>query len=141
MGIEGRVAKILNTREIIINRGSQDGVGSDMEFAILEPPVAVVDPVTEECLGQLEREKIRVRIFEVYPRFSLARTYEVYQELNPDAIIPGLARSFSPYVKKVRRINTQRTHVDLEGVANVTVGDLAAQLPEHNFTLGDKEGQ
>ncbi len=139
MAIEGNVAKILNTRELIINRGSQDGVELNMEFVVLDPALTIIDPHTEECLGQLEREKIRVRVFETHPRFSVARTYETYQELNPDSILPSIASSFTPYVTKVKRINTSRSTVDREGVANVGIGDKVTQLPSTKPTTISEE--
>ena len=37
MAIEGKVAKILNTRELIINRGAEDGVANRMQFVIQDP--------------------------------------------------------------------------------------------------------
>ena len=128
MGIEGKIAKILNTRELILNRGSDDGVTVDMQFVVLEPRMDIIDPETNEPLGELEREKIRVRVFETHPKFSLARTFETYQEINPDSAISGLARTLSPFVTKVKRLNTHGTAVDQIGIANVQVGDVAAEV-------------
>ena len=129
MWIEGKIAKILNTRELVLNRGSDDGVSVDMEFAVIEPRLTIVDPDTQELLGDLEREKVRVRVFETHPKFSLARTYETYQEINPESAISGIARTISPYLTKVKRLNTHTTAVDQVGVANVHVGDTATQVP------------
>ena len=129
MGIEGKIAKILNTRELVLNRGSDDGVSVDMEFAVLEPRLSIIDPETKEPLGELEREKIRVRVFETHPKFSLARTYETYRELNRDEGILGRFRSQSYYVTQVKRLNTSGAPAYQEGVANVNVGDIATQVP------------
>ena len=138
MGIEGKIARILNTRELVINRGSNDGVDIDMEFAVLEPQLSIVDPETQESLGNLEREKIRVRVFETYPKFSLARTYETYQEINPDAALPRFIGSLSPYVTKVKRINTLANSVDVQGVANVLIGDAVTQVLIPSGTIDGK---
>ena len=130
MGIEGKIARILNTREIVLNRGSDDGVDLDMEFAVLEPKLSIIDPDTHERLGELEREKLRVRVFETHRKFSLARTYETYQETNPDSVLPRLAGAISPFVTKVKKINTNTDLpvVDQIGVANVGVGDVATEV-------------
>ena len=138
MRIKGKIAKILNTRELVLNRGFDDGVAVDMEFAVLEPRLSIIDPDTQEPLGDLEREKIRVRVFETYPKFSLARTYETYQEINPDSVIPRLTGTFSPFVTKVKRLNTQMTAVDQVGIANVQVGDVATQVPVPSNTSASK---
>ena len=128
MGKEAKIARILNTRELVLNLGSDAGVAVEMEFAVLEPGLSILDPDTQESLGELEREKVRVRIFETYPKFSLARTYETYQEINPDSALSRLAGTFSPYVTKVKRLNTQMTSVDQLGIADVRVGDVAIEV-------------
>ena len=99
-----------------------------MEFAVLEPRLSIVDPDTQELLGDLEREKVRVRVFETHPKFALARTYETYQEINPESAITGIARTISPYLTRVKRLNLHTTAVDQVGVANVHVGDIATEV-------------
>ena len=140
MGIEGKIAKILNTRELVINRGSEHGVEPRMEFAVMEMHFTIFDPDTQEPLGDLEKEKIRVRVFETHPKFSLARTYETYQESNPR---PGLYRSLGlppEFVTKVKTLNILCEPVYQDGIANVIVGDVVTQLPEMfpNATKKDK---
>ena len=140
MGIEGKIAKVLNTRELVLNRGSDDGVLVDMEFAVIEPRLIIVDPETEETLGEIEREKIRVRVFETHPKFSLARTYETYQELNRDRGILGGFGPQSNFVTQVKRLNTSGAPAYQEGIANVDIGDTAAQVlgPVPNVTAKEK---
>ena len=135
MGIEVKIAKILNTRELVLNHGSEAGVAVDMEFAVLEPKLSIVDPDTQQPLGDLEREKVRVRVFETHPKFSLARTYETYQEINPASAFTRLAGAISPYVTKVKILNTQETYVDQVGIANVQVGDVATEVPVPRTTI------
>ena len=141
MGIEGKIAKILNTRELVLNRGSDDGVSVDMEFAVLEPRLSIVDPETQEPLGELEREKIRVRVFETHPKFSLARTYETYRELNRDRGLLGGFSAQSYYVTQVKRLNTSGAPAYQEGVANVNVGDIATQVPGLVPNSSEKDGK
>ena len=74
--IRGQVAKILNPREIIINRGAEDGVEAGMRFTILDPDEsAVTDPETDEVLGVIHRRKGSVVVSRVEPRLSFARTF------------------------------------------------------------------
>lgn len=73
--IRGSVAKILNTREIIINRGAEDGVEAGMKFAVLDPEEdEVTDPDTGEVLGVIRRPRLRVIVHRVEPRLAFART-------------------------------------------------------------------
>ena len=139
MGIEGKIAKILNTRELVLNRGSDDGVSVDMEFAVLEPRLSIIDPETKEPLGELEREKIRVRVFETHPKFSLARTYETYRELNRDEGILGRFSPQSYYVTQVKRLNTSGAPAYQEGVANVDIGDIATQIAKSASNVATKD--
>ena len=75
--ITGKVAAIVNERELAINRGEAHGVKEGMRFAVRDNrSVQVTDPETGEALGTVQREKIRVRITEVQPGYSIGRTYE-----------------------------------------------------------------
>ena len=142
MGIEGKIAEILNTRELVINRGSNHGVVPDMEFAVMEPHLSILDPDTEELLGNLEREKIRVRVFETHPKFSLARTYETFREFAP--IDPlGVFSEQARYITKVRSLNTNPDSFPSlsRGVVNVNIGDIATQVPDPVSNVSKKEGK
>lgn len=74
--IRGKVARILNSKELALNVGSQDGVKVGMYFDILDPVGEdITDPDTGEVIGSLERPKVRVKIIRVQERLSLATTY------------------------------------------------------------------
>jgi hypothetical protein len=71
------VAKILDTRQLVINRGAADGVQVGMRFAVLDPGSAeVIDPDTNQPLGELPRPKVQVEVVRVEGRFSVARTFK-----------------------------------------------------------------
>ena len=128
MGIEGKVAKVLNSREVIINKGSSDGVETGMKFNIQEPEVDVFDPDSKVLLGRLTRSKIRVEITEVQPQFSVARTFETYQEMNPE-----VSRSLFAFPRPVTKVKTIRRMSDFEfreGSVYVDIGDLVIQAPQ-----------
>lgn len=76
--VEGRVAQILNARELVINIGSKKGVNPGMVFAVLaETPLEVRDPETKELLDVVDREKVRVKAIEVREKITICRTYRV----------------------------------------------------------------
>ena len=132
MGIEGKIAKVLNTRELVINRGSEHGVARDMEFAVMEPQFSILDPDTHESLGYMEREKIRVRVFETYPKFSLARTYETYTAHIPSDLEQAVTVHRGRTVTRVRKIITESSGqnaatIGQEG-STVNVGDPVVQI-------------
>lgn len=91
--ITGKVADVTSDRELIINRGAEDGVEEGMHFYVRDQPVAVKDPDTGDVLGEVSPIKIVVRAEEVAPRFCIARTFRsrrvMVREEEPGN--PGLA--------------------------------------------------
>ncbi len=74
--IRGKVAKILNSRELALNIGSDAGVKFGMIFEIMSPGEEVIrDPDTGDVLGEVSLPKTRVKINRVAPKFSVAATY------------------------------------------------------------------
>lgn len=132
MGIEGKIARVLNTRELVINRGSEHGVDQDMKFAVMEPRFSITDPDTHESLGYVEREKIRVRVFEAYPKFSLARTYETYTAHVPSAYDQAELASRGRTVTRVRKIIIESPDQNADTIgqegSTVKVGDPVIQV-------------
>lgn len=76
--LEGRVAQILNERELIINIGMSDGVEVGMRFEVLaESPLQITDPEDEtRVIGTYDRPKVNVEAFDVEDHMSVCRTYE-----------------------------------------------------------------
>ena len=74
--IKGKVAKIVDSREMVINVGQHSGVTIDMRFNILSPKRQdIKDPDSQEIIGSIERVKIRVKVTKVHDQISIARTY------------------------------------------------------------------
>lgn len=74
--LEGKVAQVLNERELVINIGSEQGVSRGMRFVVLAPTVEIKDPDTHEILDTLDREKVRVQATDVRRRVTVCATYE-----------------------------------------------------------------
>jgi hypothetical protein len=72
--INGAVAKLITDDELVINRGSDQGVAKNMRFWILDPRTEdIVDPETGEHLGGVPRSKVIVEAVTVGPKVTLAR--------------------------------------------------------------------
>ena len=134
MSIEGKVAAILNDRELIINRGADAGITEDMKFRVLEPEHGIEDPDTGEVLGSITNEKIRVRIAEVREKMSIARTYETYV-IGPN-VIDEITRQSASLRAIVTRVRTLRG-ADNPGTAPfdaqasfINVGDLVIEVDD-----------
>ena len=74
--IRGKVARVLNAREVALNKGSDDGVKVGMVFKILSSKGSdIKDPDTGESIGSVDIEKTRVRVTAVQDRVSVAATF------------------------------------------------------------------
>ena len=137
--IRGRVAAILNDRELVLNVGEKAGVHEAMRFRILDEPRAVKDPETGEELGEVSKEKVRVKVVQVQPLLSIARTYETYQ-VNIGGLMPDfsfLEKGMFRTRKIVTRARTLRYDESVisnepldEGKSFVKVGDPAEHIED-----------
>lgn len=137
--IRGKVARILDSRNLAINVGSTDGVVVGMYFDVLDPKGEdIKDPDTDEVLGSVERPKVRVQVVKVQERLSVASTYKK-REVNVGgrgAGLPGLSGGFAElfmppkYVTKYETLKTtERTWEDLdESESYVKIGDPVVQV-------------
>ena len=76
--LEGRVASILNARELVINIGSDAGVERGQKFAVLAAsPLRIKDPTSGAMLDEIDRDKIRVEAHEVRTKIAICRTYRM----------------------------------------------------------------
>ena len=100
--LTGRVASVLNAKELVINIGTNKGVVAGMKFAVLsESPTPVSDPETGEVLDTIDREKVRVEAVEVREKISICRTYRT-KEIPAGSFyggalaLGGFAAAFDP---------------------------------------------
>jgi hypothetical protein len=120
-----------------MNVGRKDGVKEKMRFKVV-CSVPVKDPDTGEELGEINREKIRVEVFQVEERFSLARTYETYQvNVGGDGILfrsaldDGIKKMLEPQ-KIVTKVKTFDDASEFDAIDNsqspIKVGDRVIQI-------------
>jgi hypothetical protein len=75
--ITGKVARILNDRDIALNIGTDQGVSIGMFFDVLDTAGEEIrDPETNELLGTVDRVKVRVKVTRVQEKLSVASTFE-----------------------------------------------------------------
>ena len=143
--IRGKVARILNSREIAINIGRADGVSSEMYFDIMDQKHQdIEDPDTGVVLGSIERPKVRVRITSVQERMSVASTYRkktinVGGTSGLGTFSEGLTKALMPpkWVTRYETLKTEeKTWEDLaEKESFVNIGDPVVQV----FFVDDEE--
>ena len=123
IGIEGRVAEIIDEYTVVINRGHEHGVEEDMRFVIYEPGEEIKDPDTGESLGKFEYVKAKVRVTDVSGKFSTATTCEA----DTSPVYMGLGRLFG---KQCRVLPLDKEMKEKMPNYNTTVniGDFVRQI-------------
>lgn len=132
--IRGKVAQVLNEREIAINVGTAHGVDVGMYFNVIDAQNAEIkDPDTGEVLGSIERPKVRVEITHVQEKLSVATTYETTRMNIGGEGTYGPFTSFLMPPKWIEKYETLRKNdkgwVPLrEAESYVNVGDPVVQV-------------
>lgn len=72
--ITGAVAALLNSRELVVNRGSNHGVAVGDRVDVGTSPVEIVDPETQQPLGTVSRPLISLVVSDIQGALSVART-------------------------------------------------------------------
>lgn len=137
--ISGKVASVLNSRELAINVGSNDGVKKGMQFDVLVEPKNIVDPDTGEKLGTIERVKVRVQVKNVQERLAVATTFRV-KKVNVGGVNfasghrGGFSRLLMPpkWIKKYETLKTEEKTWEAldEEESYVNTGDRVIQVIE-----------
>tara|TARA_B100000749_G_scaffold237176_1_gene195639 strand:+ start:415 stop:876 length:462 start_codon:yes stop_codon:yes gene_type:complete len=137
--IRAKVARVLNSREIVFTAGEDKGVVVGQYFDVMDPKGEdITDPDTGEVLGSIERPKVRVQVTQVQERLSVASTFKktrtnvggsassVFGELG------AVSRALMPpkYVVKYETLKTdEKTWEDLdEEQSYVKTGDPVVQV-------------
>lgn len=128
--LEGKVAKVLNDREVVLNRGSDHGVQLGTRFKVMDETEEIVDPESSVSLGTITREKVRVKAVHVEPLMCVARTYETYiDSFRPSTFERILGEVTSGSVTKIKRIKAdKRAQPDDSEVTFIDIGDLVVEV-------------
>lgn len=130
--LQGKVAQILNERELVINIGAADGVQRDMKFSVLAAePLEIMDPDTGDVIDRIEQEKVRVEVARLRDKTAICRTYRVTRT-------PGIRRSdlsfnlglaFSEEIPETLRADQKSLPKPLSPEESyVKIGDVVVQM-------------
>lgn len=145
--LRGKVARILDTRNLVINLGSTHGIVAGMYFDVLDPKGEDIrDPDSGDVLGSIDRPKVRVQVVKTEERLSVASTFRkktVNVGGRGGLAVGGLAEMFLPpkHVTKYETLKTtEKTWEDLEeSESYVKTGDPVVQVLEE-VDVGQNEG-
>ena len=137
--IRGKVAKILNSREVALNIGTLQGVELGMCFDILSTKGNDIrDPDTGDVLGNVDLAKAKVRVSRVYEKVCVASTYRT-KRVNVGGSGMAVTSIFEP-PKWVTRYETLKTRGSFENSGEdideedsyVSPGDPVVQVIEES---------
>lgn len=121
---EMRIAKIISTKQIVINAGQEDGIkkGDTLEIIDKFGSDPVIDPDTGESLGCLDISKGTVTVSQVYPHMAIAeapyKTTNMYNALNPSE----------------RLIDALSGNIHIQSDLNVDPKEITGGLPQASNT-------
>ena len=143
--IRGKVARVLNSREVALNVGKEDGVDRGMQFDVLDPKLdEIKDPDSGDVIGVLNRPKVRVQVSIVGDRFSVARTFRAKRvNIGGSGTFATYPDIFEPpnWVLRSETLQTsERTWEDLSPAESyVKIGDPAVEVPHGMRSKADEE--
>jgi len=140
--VEGKVAKILDDRTLILNIGHAAGVVQGMVFCIYAPVEEVKDPDTGESLGAWEAVKGYVQATHPQERLTVCRSYvpRVAEAPKPEdrgthtlsAELVAVSMMTAP--QKQPPLNVNRSQLSgTPQVQPISVGDRARFVHEAEF--------
>ena len=133
--IEGRVAQILTARELVINRGTVEGVEVGMRFAVLNRRgTDIRDPDTGDVLGSIELEKVLVKVVRVDEHLAVARTFRTFRVPGTGALgWTSFQGSPARTVPETLKTDERRLKDELdEKESYVKIGDPLSKLSPTN---------
>ncbi|MDD7939775.1 hypothetical protein PHK61_15235 [Actinomycetospora lutea] len=127
--IEGKVARVLNERELVVNRGADHGVTEGMFLEVVDrDPEDILDPETGEVIGQVSPVKNYVKVTEVQAKMSVAATYLSWKTaggaLSSLSVLPNL---FAPSRTEYDVIETDEPSLGDDRDTTVHVGDVVRE--------------
>jgi hypothetical protein len=132
--IKGEVAAILTRRELVLNRGSDDGVREGMKFAVLNSKgLDVKDPKTGQVLGSVELPKVLVEVVRVQPHLSVARTFNKVKVTGLSALGGLFDPTPASGIETLRSVEKPYEEELDEAESYVKRGDTAVEVRGNEF--------
>ena len=131
--ITGRVAKILNEFQLVLNVGEKQGVKKGMMFVVYEEGEEIKDPKTGESLGKLEIVKGEIKVSHVQETLCFAQSKELPKQGAPTVLSAKLAEvmlySNSKLEKEREKLYVKPSDVSVARASGpIAVGDLARSV-------------
>lgn len=130
--IRGAVARILDSRTLVVNRGQEHGVMEGMRFAILNSHgQEILDPETGDSLGSVDVDKTIVKVVRVQPRLSVCRTFRKFTTPGGPLWSGGMAQWAQPPSTRTEtlRVDEAQMRAELDETDSlVKIGDPVVEV-------------
>ena len=127
-----KVVKVVDKYTVVVNAGADKGVEVGKPFLLVGLGETIVDPDTNESLGQLEIVRGRARVTHVQERISTLQSSDFEKPADTTEIKKvstvgkgGLATLFGPQETITESIKPAEPI--LKALSGATVGDLAIE--------------
>ena len=111
---DGLVAKILDKRKVVLNRGSRNGISNGDNFVVFSLGEEIHDPKTGESLGILE--EIKGKVIHVQDHICTIQTYEFDLVPVPREQTPYLLSMIPPFYYDYREPKQRKVYREFVGV-------------------------
>ena len=104
-----------------------------MRFAVVSEFFDIKDPETEDPIGSVKREKVRVKVVHVQGRLSVARTYETYTSRGRLSSLSTWSRAIEEPTTKVRTLRSgdaQTYELIDPSQSYIEVGDVIEEVSD-----------
>ena len=136
--IEGKVAKILDEKTIVLNVGRAAGVEQGMVFCVFAPVEDVTDPDTGESLGTWEAVKGYVQATHPQERLTVCRSFapEAVRSQDPkergthtlsSELVAVSMLDGGPLARQTLNVNKSQL-AGMPQIGPISVGDLARSI-------------
>lgn len=106
--VNGVVAQIVSDREVILNRGSLDGMVVGDFYKVLDPKtIDIKDPESGKSIGSILRIKIVLKAVDVGDHLTIARTFRS-KEVNVGGVGPNVLGGLLTPPKFIDKVETLR---------------------------------
>ena len=146
MTIRGRVAAVLNAREVAFNVGASSDVEVGMRFLVLDKAGLVLrNPDNQDELGTIDVPKIQMEVIRVEDHYAVARTLSKRENVGGQGFGSDMMRLYGPSKWVTRHETLKKSDANYEPLdesnAIVGVGDTVVQVIEDHTPRSNEEGE
>lgn len=141
--IRGKIIRIIDTRTVIINLGTKDGITNDSYFNILGEPEEIIDPFSKEILGAVNIVKAKLKASQAYEKFTIATTSWVRHSIKlKDPLSASLADMYETVEVDEGELRVDKSQIQpwkAKSELPVKIGDTVTVEVDEELIKGNKK--